>query len=74
MGKEPTNLEEGLPDKKLLVVRVADGHFEEIIHFLTTWIALKEYSVQQKKELVAHAVDFCVIAGHLYKMGNDEIL
>lgn len=44
------------------------------IHFLTTGTTLKEYSVQQKKELVVHAVDFSVIVGHLYRMGNYEIL
>eukprot|EP00253_Pinus_taeda_P011750 PITA_11750 len=27
-----------------------------------------------KKELVIHAADFLVIVGHLYKMGNEEIL
>lgn len=32
------------------------------------------YSIQQKKELVIRAADFTMIAGHLYKMGNDEIL
>jgi hypothetical protein len=73
-GEEPTSLEEGLPDAQLFVVRVADGHFEDIIHFLTTGTAPKEYYVQQKKELVVRAADFSVIAGHLYKMGNDEIL
>ena len=35
-GEEPTNLEEGLPNAQLYAVRVADGHFEDIIHFLTT--------------------------------------
>ena len=55
-------------------MHIADGHFKDIIHFLTTRTALKEYSVQQKKELVVHATDFSVITGLLYKMGNDEIL
>ena len=67
-------MEEGLPNAQLFTVRIADDHFEDIIHFLTTGTTLKEYSVQQKKELVVRAVDFFVIAGHLYKMGNDEIL
>ena len=55
-------------------MHVADGHFEDIIHFLTNGIASKEYSVQQKMELVVRTTDFSVIARHLYKMGNDEIL
>ena len=67
-------MEEGLPDAQLFAVRVMDGHFEDIIHFIKTRIAPKEYSIQQKKELVVCTVDFSVIAGHLYKMGNDEIL
>jgi len=67
-------LEGGLPDTQFFDVRVVDGHFEDIIHFLTTGTASKEYFVQQKKELVVQAVNFSVIVGHLYKMGNDEIL
>ena len=73
-GEQPTSLEEGLPNAKLSIVGITDGHFEDIIHFLTTKTTLKEYSVQRKKELVVRIVDFSVIAGHLYKMGNDEIL
>lgn len=72
-GEEPTNLEEGLPDAKLFVVRVVDGHFEDIIHFLTTRISPEGYSVQQNKELVVRVIAFSVIARHLYKMGTDEI-
>ena len=73
-GEEPTSLEEGLPDAQLFVVHLVDGQFEDIIHFLTIGTALKGYSIQQKKELVVRATNFSVIAGHLYKMGNDEIL
>jgi len=36
----PTNLEEGLPDTQLYVMRIVDGHFEDIIHFLNTGTAL----------------------------------
>ena len=43
------NLEEGLPNAQLFVVCVVDGHFEDIIHFLTTGTTSKEYFVQQKK-------------------------
>ncbi len=55
-------------------MRIADGHFEDIIHFLTTGTARQGYFFQQKKELVIHATNFTLIAGLLYKMGNDEIL
>eukprot|EP00253_Pinus_taeda_P028372 PITA_28372 len=73
-SEEPTNLEGGLPDAQLFAVRVGDGHFKDIIHFLTTGTAPKEYSVQQKKELVVRGTGFSIITEHLYKMGNDEIL
>jgi len=73
-GEELTNLEEGLPDLQLFATRIGNRHFEDIIHFLTTGTMSKEYFVQQKKELVVRVADFSVIAGHLYKIGNDEIL
>ena len=64
-GKEHTSLEEGLPDAQLFAVHVADGHLEDIIHFLTTRTTPKGYSVQQKKDLVVCTTDFFVIVGHL---------
>jgi len=66
-------LEEGLPDAQIFMVHIVNRCFKDIIHFFTTGIAPKEYSIQQNKELVVRAVDFSVIAGYLYKMGNDEI-
>lgn len=71
--EEPTNLEEGLPDAHLFVVCVMENHFADIIHFLTMGIAPVGYTIQ-KKELVVRAIDFSMTAGHLYKMGYDEIL
>ena len=65
--EEPTSLEEGLPDVQLFVVHIADGHFEDIIHFLTTVTASKGYSVQWKKEVVVRVEDFSVIVGHFVK-------
>lgn len=41
----PTNLEEGLPDAQLFAVRVADGHFEDSIHFLTTRTVPEGYTI-----------------------------
>lgn len=73
-GKEPTNLEEGLIDVQLFAVRIIDDHFVDIIHFLTMGMAPEGYTIQKKKELVVHATNFSVIAGHFYKMGLDEIL
>lgn len=54
--------------------KVFDDHFAEIIHFLSIEVAPAEYTTQQKKELICRATDFSLIAGHLYKMGPDEIL
>ena len=58
---------------QLFVVHITDGHFEDIIHFLIG-TALEGYNIQQKRELVVRVINFSVIAGHLYKMGTDEIL
>ena len=57
-GEEPTSLEEGLLNAQLFVVCIADGHFEDIIHFLTISTTPKEYFVQQKKELVVGVAIF----------------
>eukprot|EP00253_Pinus_taeda_P018158 PITA_18158 len=74
IGEEPINIEEGLPDAQLYAVHIENGHFKDIIHFLTIGTVPQGYSVQRKKELVIRAIDFIVIVGHIYKMGNDEIL
>ena len=73
-GEEHTNIEDGLPDAQLFRVEMADGHYAPIIQFLLTGVALEELSTSQKKQLVVKAYDFQLIAGHLYKMGPDEIL
>lgn len=67
-------MEEGFPDAQIFAVCVADNHFSDIILFLTTGTDPEGYTIQQKKELVVHAIDFLVITGHLYKMGSDKIL
>lgn len=63
IGKEPTNLEEGLPNAKCFVVCVMDRHFEDINYFPTTWTTPKEYSVQKKKEMVVRATKFLSLRG-----------
>lgn len=74
IGKETTNLEEGLPYVHLFVVHVADDHFLDNIHFLTIGMALEGYTSQPRKELVVRVAKFSFIVGNLYKMGADEIL
>jgi hypothetical protein len=73
-GEEPTSLEDTLPYAQLLAIRNIDDHFADIVQFLSTGMALAEYRIPQKKQLVVHAVDFSLIVGQLYKMGPDEIL
>lgn len=46
MGEEPTNLEERLLDVQLFAMRITDGNFEDIIHFLTIGTALEGYTTQ----------------------------
>jgi hypothetical protein len=41
---------------------------------LSTGVALKEFSIAQKKNMVVRATDYQLIAGHLYKLGIDNIL
>jgi hypothetical protein len=73
-GEEPTSLEDTVPDAQLLVISKVDDHFTEIVQFLSTEMAPREYTIIQKKQLVVCAADFSLIAGQLYKMGPDEIL
>ena len=49
-------------------------HYAPIIQFLVTGVAPEEISTSQKKQLVVKDFDFQLIAGHLYKMGPNEIL
>jgi hypothetical protein len=73
-GEEPTSLKDTLSNAQLLAIRKVDDHFTEIVQFLSTGIAPREYIVIQKKQLVVCAAYFSLIAGQLYKMGPDEIL
>lgn len=66
IGEEPTDIEEGLPDAQLFVVRVVDDHFTNIIYFFSTRVAPVEYTTQQKKEIIVRVAAFSLIAGHLY--------
>jgi hypothetical protein len=74
MEEEPTNLEDNFLDAQVFLVQIADDDFEDIIQYLSTGIGPQEYSTAQKKNLVVHAVDYQLIAGHLYKMDTDNIL
>lgn len=41
---------------------------------MSTGITPEGYTMQQKKELVVRFGEFLEMAGHLYKMGLDEVL
>jgi hypothetical protein len=73
-GEEPTSLEDALPDAQLLAIRKIDGHFVEILQFLSIGMAPSDYTIPQKKQLVVRTANFSLIAGQLYKIGPDEIL
>jgi hypothetical protein len=73
-GEEPTSLEDTLPYAQLLAIRKVDDHFSEIVQFLSTGMAPREYIIIKKKQLVVRAACFSLIDGQLYKMGPDEIL
>jgi hypothetical protein len=73
-GEEPTNLEENFPDAQLFSVQIVDEYFVDIIELLSTGVAPKEFSTMQKKNLVVRVADYQLIAGHLYKLGVDNIL
>lgn len=46
----------------------------DIIQFLAIEMVPTQYTMKQKKELVVRAIDFSLIARHLYKMRLDEVL
>ena len=73
-GEDPSNLEDNLPDAQLFSIQIVDEHYTDIIQFLTTGWGPVEFTKQQKKQLVVKATDFTLIAGHLYKLGPDEVL
>ena len=63
-----------MSDAQLFVIAMFDDQYRDTIHFLSTGYAPNEFTTTAKKKLVATAADFHLIAGHLYKMGPDEIL
>jgi hypothetical protein len=62
-GDEPTSLDDTLPDAQLLAIRKFDDHFAEIVQFLSTRMAPREYTIIHKKKLVVRTADFQLITG-----------
>jgi hypothetical protein len=48
-GEEPKNLEENFPDANLFSIQIVDDYFADIVGFLSTGMAPKEFTVVQKK-------------------------
>jgi hypothetical protein len=48
-GEEPTSLEDTLPDAQLLAIRKVDDHFTEIVQFLSTGMAPREYTIHSEE-------------------------
>ena len=44
-GKEPTSLEDTLPDAQLLAIKKMDDHFTDIVQFLSTGMDPSEYRI-----------------------------
>ena len=49
IGEEPTNIEDGFPYAQLFKVGMVNDHYEQIIHFLSTWKASDDFTTNQKK-------------------------
>ena len=73
-GEEPTSLENNLPNAQLFVITSFDNQYEDIMQFLNTVFLPGDFTTAQKKQLVAQATDFQLIARHLYKLDSDKIL
>jgi hypothetical protein len=73
-GEEPTNLEDTFPNAWLFLVQVMNDYFSDIIEYLSTGIVPKKINFTQRKNLVVRAVDYHLIVGNLYKMGENNIL
>jgi hypothetical protein len=68
------NLDDSLPDVHLFLVQMVDGHFSEIVQYLSTGVAPSNMIITQKKHLVVKAENYQLIAKNIYKLGVDGIL
>ena len=77
IGEEPTSLKDNFPDAQVFPIHMMDDHnskLNAIIHLLSTGYAPEGLYTNQKKHLVVRATNYTLIAGHVYKLGMDEIL
>jgi hypothetical protein len=73
-GEEPSSLEDNFSDAQLFSVQIVDEYFDDIIEFLSTRFAPKEFNIAQKKNLVVRVAYYQLTIGHLYKLGANNIL
>jgi len=57
-GEEHSNLEDNFPNKKFLLVQIADEYFVGIIEFLSTGFTPREFTIVKNKYLVVRVVDY----------------
>jgi hypothetical protein len=67
-------LENNFPNAQLFSVQIVDEYFVDIIEYLSIGIVPQDFNTAQKKNLVFKAAEYQLIAGHLNKMGADNIL
>jgi hypothetical protein len=70
-GEEPMNLEDNFPDEKIFSFQVVNEYFFDIIQYLSTGNAPREFNIAQKKNRGVRVADYQLIAGHLYNMGAE---
>ena len=49
IGKELTNIEEGLSNAQLFIIGMVDDYYDQIVHFLATRMAPEGFTTNQKK-------------------------
>jgi len=73
-GESNGTIDDQLPDADLFRIEAIPDHLQEIATLLTTGNCPQDYTTMQKRNLVVRAADYKLIAGHLYKMGLDQLL
>jgi len=67
-------IDDRLPDADLFRIEAIPDHLKEIPTLLTIVRCPEGYTTAQRQDLVVKVADYQLIAGHLYKMGLDQIL
>ena len=73
-SKEPTSINDDLPNTHLLRVESVPDELKDIVQFIQDGRALEELSEKRNKILAVRAVSYTLINGSLYKLGQNDIL